>query len=106
MVPVCAPSQATHTTLTFCAHPQVATLQLEWEYLAYHSGRPEYAQFVRRIMDKLCEVQPDDGLFPMYILPDTGTRVGCVLAGGARSWGVACVTGAHAWLHWFGLQAS
>lgn len=51
---------------------EVATLQLEWEYLARHTGRSKYAELARRPMEVLHGVQPADGLFPMWINPDTG----------------------------------
>ena len=52
---------------------EVGSIQLEFEYLSFHTGNPIYAQKARRVIDVL-DAAPKriPGLFPTYIDPETG----------------------------------
>lgn len=63
---------------------EVATLQLELEYLSHATGDPRYALAGRRVMGHLSIVEPSDGLWPMFIHPDSGVFTSSTITLGAR----------------------
>lgn len=63
---------------------EVATLQLELEYLSHATGDPRYALAGRRVMGHLSIVEPSDGLWPMFIHPDSGAFTSSTITLGAR----------------------
>jgi len=57
---------------------EVASCQLELEYLSFHTGEPKYAQAARKVMEVLDTASassPVPGLIPTYIDADTGRFV-------------------------------
>ncbi|GMM35956.1 mannosyl-oligosaccharide 1,2-alpha-mannosidase [Saccharomycopsis crataegensis] len=64
---------------------EVATLQLEFKYLAQLTGNPVYWEKVEKVIEVLYNVnQPTDGLVPIFIQPDTGKFRGNLLRLGSR----------------------
>lgn len=63
---------------------EVATLQLELEYLSHATGDAHYALAGRRVMGHLSIVEPHDGLWPMFIHPDSGAFTSSTITLGAR----------------------
>jgi len=51
---------------------ELGTLQVEFRYLSHASGEPKYARAVERVIERMAESPPEDGLFPIYISPQTG----------------------------------
>lgn len=52
---------------------EVGSIQLEFEYLSFHTGNPIYAQKARKVIDVLDEAPKRvAGLYPTYIDPATG----------------------------------
>jgi len=50
---------------------EVGTIQLEFLYLAYHTGKPEYAEKALKVFDVLDKLQkPYPGLYPLYLNRD------------------------------------
>jgi hypothetical protein len=50
----------------------VTTIQLEWDKLSQLTGDPKWSNYVRRAMLAVKQSEPSDGLYPMFIHPDTG----------------------------------
>lgn len=64
---------------------EVATLQLEWEWLSYATGEPRYAMLSRRVMMHLQTIEPgSDSLWGMYISPESGVIGSSTITLGAR----------------------
>ena len=64
---------------------EVASVQLEFEYLSHVTGDPRYALAARRVMTHLQVLEPEDSLYPMFISPETGLFLGGgVITLGAR----------------------
>lgn len=63
---------------------EAATLQLEFRYLAKLTGEDLYWKAAEKIMEVLDKNQPDDGLVPIYVLPDTGKFQGKLIRLGSR----------------------
>jgi mannosyl-oligosaccharide alpha-1,2-mannosidase len=51
---------------------ELGTLQVEFRYLSHASGEPKYARAVERVIEHMSQSKPEDGLFPIYISPQTG----------------------------------
>ena len=62
----------------------MATLQLEFQYLTYHTGDARFAEAVDRVMRVLQGTRPIDGLFPMFIDPESGMLMQSTVTLGAR----------------------
>lgn len=55
---------------------EIGSVQLELEYLSFHTGNPVYAQKARSVYSLLDAAHKDvKGLYPTYIDPDTGERL-------------------------------
>lgn len=63
---------------------EVATLQLEFKYLAKLTGETMYWEKVEKIMKLLDENRPQDGLVPIYVQPDTAEYQGSLIRMGSR----------------------
>ncbi|ODQ83033.1 glycoside hydrolase family 47 protein [Babjeviella inositovora NRRL Y-12698] len=63
---------------------EVATLQLEFKYLAKLTGEKMYWDKVEKIMEVLERNQPEAGLVPIYVNPDTGKFKGNLIRLGSR----------------------
>ncbi|KAI8321873.1 hypothetical protein GQ54DRAFT_297731 [Martensiomyces pterosporus] len=63
---------------------EVATLQLEFRYLAKLTGNSEYRKQVDRIMDVIFKAAKYDGLVPIYINGATGSFTGDDIRLGSR----------------------
>lgn len=63
---------------------EVATLQLEFKYLAFLTGEVLYWQKVEKVMEVLDGNKPVDGLAPIYVQPDTGKYQGSLIRLGSR----------------------
>jgi len=72
---------------------EVATLQLEFRALSYHTGNPVYDTYAQRIIDHLRRMAttstwPADlphGLYPMFISPESGLFTSTEVTLGARA---------------------
>lgn len=64
---------------------EVASLQVEWQTLARLTGNATYAALVDRVTRHLDRLSPDDGLYPMFISPDTGRFSSTMITLGARA---------------------
>jgi mannosyl-oligosaccharide alpha-1,2-mannosidase len=51
---------------------EIGTLQLEFRHLSKASGAPQYGQKVEAVIAKLDEINPVNGLYPIYISTDSG----------------------------------
>lgn len=63
---------------------EAATLQLEFRYLAKLTGEDLYWKAAEKVMAVLDKNQPEDGLVPIYVLPDTGKFQGLLIRLGSR----------------------
>lgn len=63
---------------------EVATLQMEFKYLAKLTGEKLYWDAVEKVMEVLDKNQPVDGLVPIYVLPDSGKYQGHYIRLGSR----------------------
>lgn len=63
---------------------EVATLQLEFKYLAKLTGEVLYWNRVEKVMQVLEANQPADGLVPIYVNPQTGNYQGKLIRLGSR----------------------
>lgn len=63
---------------------EVATLQLEFKYLAKLTGEDLYWKKAEQIMKVLDANQPKDGLVPIYVNPDTGKYQDSLIRLGSR----------------------
>eukprot|EP00055_Hartaetosiga_balthica_P007031 m.23646 g.23646 ORF g.23646 m.23646 type:complete len:582 (-) comp5568_c0_seq2:85-1830(-) len=63
---------------------EVSTIQIEFKYLAYVTGKKEYAQRVNKIMHHLHDLPKKDGLVPIFINANTGRFSGNTITLGAR----------------------
>lgn len=63
---------------------EVATLQLEFKYLAKLTGEELYWNAAEKIMLELDKNQPVDGLVPIYVQPDSGKYQGKLIRLGSR----------------------
>lgn len=54
---------------------ELGTVQVEHRYLSHVIGDDTYARTAERVIETLDKVQPADGLFPIFISPDTGMPV-------------------------------
>ncbi|KAK6456147.1 mannosyl oligosaccharide 1,2-alpha-mannosidase [Scheffersomyces xylosifermentans] len=63
---------------------EVATLQLEFKYLASLTGEVLYWQRVEKVMQALEGNKPEQGLVPIYVDPDTGKFQGNLIRLGSR----------------------
>lgn len=63
---------------------EVATLQLEFKYLAKLTGNFSYWEKVDNVMRVLHENSPRDGLVPIYVLPATGHYASDLIRLGSR----------------------
>lgn len=63
---------------------EVATLQLELKYLAKLTGEDLYWKAAEKVMLELDKNQPEDGLVPIYVQPDTGKYQGSLIRLGSR----------------------
>lgn len=52
---------------------EYASFQLEWKYLSHHLGDPIYAEKADHVNKFLSEVEQDEGLYPVYLDPETGS---------------------------------
>lgn len=64
---------------------EVASLQVEWQTLARLTGNATYAALVDRVTRHLDRLAPADGLYPMFISPDTGRFSSNMITLGARA---------------------
>ena len=51
---------------------ELGTLQVEFRFLSRATGDPKYARAVERVMEHMATLKPADGLFPVYVSPQTG----------------------------------
>lgn len=63
---------------------EVATLQLEFKYLAFLTGETLFWEKVEHIMKVLDSNSPKEGLVPIYVHPDTGKYQGNLIRLGSR----------------------
>lgn len=63
---------------------EVATLQLEFRYLSKLTGEDLYWKAAEKVMEELDKNQPEDGLVPIYVQPDTGKYQGKLIRLGSR----------------------
>eukprot|EP01138_Halocafeteria_seosinensis_P013132 gb/GECG01013412.1/.p1 GENE.gb/GECG01013412.1/~~gb/GECG01013412.1/.p1 ORF type:complete len:666 (+),score=113.24 gb/GECG01013412.1/:1-1998(+) len=63
---------------------EVGTIQLEWERLARLTGNEKFGKVARRTMDKLKEIEPSDGLWPIWVDPGNGKFTSQTATLGAR----------------------
>lgn len=63
---------------------EVATLQLEFRYLAKLTGEDLYWKAAEKVMEVLDQNQPEDGLVPIFVQPDTGKYRGRIIRLGSR----------------------
>lgn len=63
---------------------EVATLQLEFKYLAKLTGEELYWKKAEEIMKVLDANQPQDGLVPIYVNPESGKYQGSLIRMGSR----------------------
>lgn len=63
---------------------EVATLQLEFKYLAKLTGEELYWNAVEKVMLVLDKNRPEDGLVPIYVQPDSGKYQGKLIRLGSR----------------------
>ncbi|KAK6466015.1 mannosyl-oligosaccharide 1,2-alpha-mannosidase [Scheffersomyces coipomensis] len=63
---------------------EVATLQLEFKYLAHLTGESLYWKRVEKVMQVLEANKAEDGLVPIYVNPDTGKFQGSLIRLGSR----------------------
>lgn len=63
---------------------EVATLQLEFRYLAKLTGEDLYWKAAEQVMSELDKNQPQDGLVPIYVQPDSGKYQGKYIRLGSR----------------------
>ena len=52
---------------------EFGTIQLEFKYLAYHTGQRKYWDVVERIMEHLKRVDKPHGLYPVFMSPSSGS---------------------------------
>ena len=52
---------------------QFGTIQLEFKYLAHHTGQQKYWDVAQRIMDHMRKVDKPHGLYPVFMSPSSGT---------------------------------
>jgi len=52
---------------------EFGTIQLEYKYLAYHTGEKKYWDVVERIMALMRRVDKPHGLYPVFMSPTTGS---------------------------------
>ncbi|KAJ2253051.1 mannosyl-oligosaccharide alpha-1,2-mannosidase [Coemansia sp. RSA 455] len=76
------PSGKPHAFLSSTA--EVATLQLEFKYLAKLTGKQEYRKYVDRIMDVMFKAPKYDGLAPIYMDATSGKFSGSEIRLGSR----------------------
>ncbi len=57
---------------------------MEFYYLTHHTGDTRFAAAADRVMRHLRDVGPDDGLYPMFIDPNTGFLIQSTVTLGAR----------------------
>ncbi|KAJ5709925.1 Mannosyl-oligosaccharide 1-2-alpha-mannosidase [Penicillium malachiteum] len=63
---------------------EATSVQLEFKYLAKLTGEAEYWKAVEKVMEVVDEQNPQDGLVPIYIHPDTGRFQGQNIRLGSR----------------------
>lgn len=63
---------------------EVATLQLEYKYLSYLTGDKTYWNVGEKIMARLDNNHPKDGLAPIFVDPQKGTYRGYLIRLGSR----------------------
>lgn len=63
---------------------EVATLQLEFKYLAKLTGESLFWEKAEKIMEVLDANEPKDGLVPIYVQPDTGKYQSQLIRLGSR----------------------
>jgi mannosyl-oligosaccharide alpha-1,2-mannosidase len=51
---------------------EVGTIQMEFSFLSKYSGNSVYHDKGINIFKKLREARPPNGLYPIYVNPDTG----------------------------------
>lgn len=73
-----------HSDMGASSTAEVATLQLEFKYLAKLTGEPLYWEKVEKIMSVLDNNHPKDGLVPIYVNPETGLYQGENIRLGSR----------------------
>lgn len=73
-----------HDVLGASSTAEVATLQMEWRYLAKLTGEELYWSPVEKVMEILDKNQPVDGLAPIYVNPETGKFHGSLIRLGSR----------------------
>lgn len=64
---------------------EVGTLQLEWGYLSRLTGDPKYGEKADKVMEFFEEHPVPDGLYPLWINPDTGAQKSPVISFGSRA---------------------
>ena len=52
---------------------EFGTIQLEFKYLAYHTGKRKYWDVAQRIMNHLQHVDKPHGLYPVFMSPGSGS---------------------------------
>jgi hypothetical protein len=63
---------------------EVATLQLEFKYLAKLTGEANFWEHAEKVMQVLDANKPQDGLVPIYVNPKTGKYQGRLIRLGSR----------------------
>jgi len=51
---------------------ELGTLQVEFRYLSHATGDPSYARKSERVIEKMDELKPAHGLYPIYVSADSG----------------------------------
>ncbi|CAL5867683.1 uncharacterized protein PFLUO_LOCUS1902 [Penicillium psychrofluorescens] len=63
---------------------EATTVQLEFKYMAKLTGESEYWTVVEKVMEVMDDLQPQDGLVPIFINPDSGKFKGNEIRLGSR----------------------
>lgn len=67
---------------------EVGTVQLEFRYLSKHTGKPQYGEAAENAIKVLKKHQKANGLYPIYISPQTGAvRAGALVLQASLCWG-------------------
>jgi len=76
----CTTISLTSTSCTFASWTgqsailaEFGTIQLEFKYLAHHTGKQKYWDVAQRIMDHMRKVDKPHGLFPVFMSPSSGS---------------------------------
>lgn len=63
---------------------EVSTVQLEFKYLSHLLNRSDYWEKAEKVIEKLVENKPADGLAPIFISPESGHFIGQEIRLGSR----------------------